>query len=505
MDGYAYGDCSHMTRLAGTARWLAIVVMVGAMLSGCDQDPSPGRLKNDLESALTTTVPAGLLTLQSAEIVGIARPESVTTRGERVVHFVATVRLNRDTAFSTWDQYGAAALADAFGAMPDEIGGITARGNTTGDILTIPGTATYEYDASGAPEPWRLRAFHAAPGQSFAAPSSLQYLGNLVAIAGTVPETWKLIAENLTWPPTRALALVARTKGGFALAGGVPGSDGWKVVEALRRSQPDSHPIVNLVADGPIESLRLARDKTATAVIIDSDTAALAAAGSGIFAASGPYENLRAVASLYPKPIHVIVGENSRVNSVADLRDKRIVIVASNSGTTQAAEDVLRAHRLPSTLPETTISHALPEAMDALAAGTIDAIVTAVAAPYGAIAATAMDHPFRLLSLDSDAIALLTSGETHYIALSIPGRTYRGQQNAVATVAVAAILAADRDVRVTEVNALLQSVFGPVDYLRLGSAAGIMISPNTAQLGLPLPLHPGAEAFFKTSSAAPSN
>jgi TRAP transporter TAXI family solute receptor len=481
-------------------RWLFIAFLM-LPLSACDNGPAFERIASDLETALAAAAPPGLLSLQTVDVTEIRRAGGENARGQRTVRFAAHVRANRDTSFAAWDEYNAATLAAALGAQPSQIGGL-GRTNKAGDLLTIPGAAIYSHGGA-ADNAWRFRGFVTAKEPSSRAPSGFAMLRSLVATAGVKSAAWKIVSHHLHWPPTRALALVTRAADGVAIAAGPAGSDRWKVAEALQRQDNQTAAVFNMPAADSVESIRRVRDGTATAAIVDSDTAILASTGTYAFASAGAYPGLRAAASLFPKPVHVIVNADSKVNSVADLRGKRTLVVTSTPGTTRVAVDVLRAHRLPMSDVRNLTVPSIADAMVALAVGNVDAVIVAAAIPQPAMIEAAPGHRFRLLSLDSDAIALLTTGETHYVALSIPSRSYPGQQSSIATVAVTALVVADHATPPDEINRLLATMLGPVDYFKLGSSAGALISTRTAELGIPLPLHPGAETFFNARAATP--
>jgi len=70
----------------------------------------------------------------------------------------------------------------------------------------------------------------------------------------------------------------------------------------------------------------------------------LAAAGEGAFARGGPLATLRALASLFPEPVHLVVPARSEIRRVADLRGKRVAVGLPDSGTHHTGLAVLQAH-----------------------------------------------------------------------------------------------------------------------------------------------------------------
>jgi TRAP transporter TAXI family solute receptor len=228
-----------------------------------------------------------------------------------------------------------------------------------------------------------------------------------------------------------------------------------------------------------------------------ADEAALAAAGEGPFERDGTFPDLRALASLFPEQIHVLVMATSPVASVADLYGKRVAIVSGEPVALREAGDVLRAHRVPlSALAKPAAELPMDEALDALARGEQDAVILTAAVPSPALRNFVVASAIRFLPLDADAVALMTTGNSNYVAVTIPAQSYPGQGKPIATVGVTAMLVSTERVPAAETEGLLRQVFADVDFMRLGHPMGAMIKPSTARKGLTLPLHTGAEAFY---------
>ena len=66
-----------------------------------------------------------------------------------------------------------------------------------------------------------------------------------------------------------------------------------------------------LVTRGGEENLRLLRDGKVSLALAQGDAALEAYEGKGSFAGDGPHPALRAVGSLYPEPVHVLVRADS--------------------------------------------------------------------------------------------------------------------------------------------------------------------------------------------------
>ena len=61
----------------------------------------------------------------------------------------------------------------------------------------------------------------------------------------------------------------------------------------------------------------------------------------------GPQSHVRVIASLFSEQVHLVVAANSKINSVADLKGKRVSLGSDGSGVGITAREILAAWRLP--------------------------------------------------------------------------------------------------------------------------------------------------------------
>ena len=84
----------------------------------------------------------------------------------------------------------------------------------------------------------------------------------------------------------------------------------------------------------------------------------------------------------------------------------------------------------------------------------------------------------------------------------LPPSTYPGQSEPVPTVAVTALLTAGAGLPGADVERILTALFDRIDFVGAGSAAGSLIARQTAEVGLTIPMHPAAVAFFGETAAS---
>lgn len=228
-----------------------------------------------------------------------------------------------------------------------------------------------------------------------------------------------------------------------------------------------------------------------------SDVAYWAFTGTGTMDGQPPAEKLRAIAALFPEHIHLVAMADSGINSVADLAGKRVSLDEPGSGTRVDAILILQAYGL-STDSVTAESLKPDAASDALRNGQIDAFFFVGGYPTGAIVELASSVDVKLVPIDGEGAATLTEEFGFFSVSDIPDGTYEGVA-ATTTVAVGAqwITSSDEDEElIYQITAALWND-NTRRLLDVGHAKGASINKETALDGIGIPLHPGAERFYR--------
>jgi hypothetical protein len=223
----------------------------------------------------------------------------------------------------------------------------------------------------------------------------------------------------------------------------------------------------------------------------------LAYAGKGPFT-RGKVGNLRAIAKLYPEYLHVVVRGDLPIRSFADLRGRRVGLDTDGSGTRIMAQAVLPQVGLK--LGDmTTRAITVSGAADQMRAGRIDAFAFTSGIPAESILRLADDTPLRLLSISPAIAARITkSGRPGLYSSTIPANIY-GDNPATPTVATDALWVVAAEVDSDLVYQLVRSLWHPNNrrLLDAGHPVGRSMQPDAALNGLTIPLHPGAERYYR--------
>lgn len=208
-----------------------------------------------------------------------------------------------------------------------------------------------------------------------------------------------------------------------------------------------------------------------------------------------PLDKLRAVASIYPNFIQIVARADANVNSLADLKGKRISVGAPRSGTELNARAILRAAGL--TYNDFSKVEYLPfgESVELMKNRQLD--VTLQSAGLGVAALRDLSTAVKVNFVPIPADVVEKVGDSAYRAATLPANTYDGQSADVPTASINNLLVTHSDVADDIVYAMTKGVFENLERLANSHSAARQIRIEHALDGLPLPLHPGAERFYR--------
>ena len=228
-----------------------------------------------------------------------------------------------------------------------------------------------------------------------------------------------------------------------------------------------------------------------------SDVAYWAYTGTGTMEGKEPAKDLRTIAALFQEHIHLVALKKSNINSVKDLKGKRVSLDEPGSGTYVDAKLILESNGL-STSDVKAEALKGKAATDALRNGKVDAIFVVAGYPTGAIVELASAVDIKLVPIDGAGAKALTSKYGFFSESPIPSGTYEGVDQ-VNTVAVGAqwFTSAKEDSEL--IYQITKALWNKESrkLMDVGHAKGKTITPDTALSGVGVPLHPGAEKFYK--------
>jgi hypothetical protein len=292
-------------------------------------------------------------------------------------------------------------------------------------------------------------------------------------VAGTYYPIGGLIADIISSPPGARPC----DKGGSC---GVPG------LVAIAQSSNGSVANVNAIKSGELES-----------GFVQSDVAYWAYTGTGVFEGQGKVENLRAIANLYPESIHVVAREGAGIETIADLAGKRVSLDEPGSGTLVDARIILEAYGLSEDDIEAEYIKPSP-AVAKIRDNQLDAFIIVAGYPTGSVVELSSSVGADLVPVDGAEVDALLEQYEFFARDVIPAGTYEGIDE-TKTISVGAQWVVGAEVDEELVYGITKALWheNARALLDAGHAKGAAITLETALDGIGIPLHPGAERYYR--------
>ena len=244
------------------------------------------------------------------------------------------------------------------------------------------------------------------------------------------------------------------------------------------------------------DNLRQIAAGDAHIALAQNDASFYAFTATEVWADEEPITGLRALMALHPEPVQIVVPDGSGIYSVADLAGRRVSVGDVGSGVEANSKQVLGAYGI--TFDDIGVFNlGVGPSADAMRDGAIDAFFFTAIAPTAAIMELGSHQDIRLLSISDAVIDYLTSNFAFYARYYLDDFHYTFLTERVQTVTVHAQLIAhldlDEEIVYTIVSTLMAERAAVID----GHRAGNYIQEQHSAHNVSIPLHPGAERFFR--------
>ena len=245
-----------------------------------------------------------------------------------------------------------------------------------------------------------------------------------------------------------------------------------------------------------VANMQLIRDGKADIAFTLSDTAYDAVQGKGATFTDKKVD-AKALAVLYTNFTHIIAKDGAGINTVADLKGKRVSVGAAASGTEIIANRILEAYGID---PATGISRerlGIADSANALRDSKIDAFFWSGGLPTAQVADLANAMKLKFIEHQDATKKMADKYGPFYFDIKIPKGTYK-LENDVTASGVANILAVPSSMDAALARAVLTTMFDGKADLELVHAEARNLKLETAVEGSPIDYHPGAIDFYKS-------
>jgi TRAP transporter TAXI family solute receptor len=209
------------------------------------------------------------------------------------------------------------------------------------------------------------------------------------------------------------------------------------------------------------------------------------------------HKNLRSVMAIYPELLAFVTRADSGINSIADMKGKKINVDVPGSGTRLTVElimdafgvkksDLLLASELKST-----------EGPNMLKDKKIDGYFGMFGHPTANIKDASNSLPINIVPITGPIIDKLVEKYPYYASGSISGKLYKGVTKDVPTLGVKAVLVSSTNLDNTAVYVVTKAILNNfVEFKKLHPAYKYITKKSLLD-GLSAPQHEGAKKAFK--------
>lgn len=243
-----------------------------------------------------------------------------------------------------------------------------------------------------------------------------------------------------------------------------------------------------------VENLNLLQQGRGEIAFALGDSVMNAWAGNTEAGFPGKLDKLRAIAAIYPNYVQIVASKESGITDLAGLKGKSLSVGAPASGTELNARAIFAAAGM--SYDDLGKLEYLPfgESVELIKNRQLDATLQSAGLGVASIKDLAISLPTNVVAVPA---AVAESMGAPFIAATIPAGTYEGQTADVPTVAITNILVTHDGVSDEVAYQMTKQLFENLDEMVAAHAAARAIEASKGAQGLPIPLHPGAERYYK--------
>jgi TRAP transporter TAXI family solute receptor len=249
-----------------------------------------------------------------------------------------------------------------------------------------------------------------------------------------------------------------------------------------------------------VDNMKLIRDGKADVAFTLADTAFDAVNGSGSFAPPEKKADAKALAVLYSNLTHLVVKDGAGINTVPDLKGKRVSVGSAGSGTEVIANRTFEAYGMDPAKDIDRQRLGAQDSANALRDGKVDAFFFSGGLPVPAVLDLSTGMKIKLLDLSDSIQKMVTKYGNFYFPIKIPKTTYNTAADVMVS-GVANLLVVPSSFDPALAQAILATMFdNKTDLVKVHVAANDL-TLETATVGSPIDFHQGAIEYYKSKNA----
>ena len=264
-----------------------------------------------------------------------------------------------------------------------------------------------------------------------------------------------------------------------------------QAISTLVDKYADGLTMVPVVTGGSVQNPKLVNKGEVDIAITNNNLSVLANKGVAMYKKDGKM-NLRAIGSLHFSVLHMMTLKSSSINTIADLKGKRVAMGPAGGGTTPFLKQVLGLHGM--TLKDIVPSFlSYNDGFAQLADGNVDAAFALSGYPSGAVMQARVTKELKFIKLADMKKAL--AKYKNYNEVVLPKSVYKTPEDG-RVLGVKNMLITDVKADPGKIYKITKAIYEHLGEFKKINAYAKQIDPSET-LQLKIPLHPGAARHFK--------
>ena len=208
------------------------------------------------------------------------------------------------------------------------------------------------------------------------------------------------------------------------------------------------------------------------------------------------FTSLRMVVAVNGTDVYLVVPANSPIKSYADVKGKRIGMGGPGSTVANTAQLLLDEHGVTKK-DFKPYYFTYKEIVDGIQDGSLDGGIVAGGYPISAYSELSTQKAMRIVPADEGVLKKIIASHPYYYRNVVKAKSYKGLDQDTTIMGFAGGLWALSSVSNDYVYRLIKNLFEHKDEFYSIHSAAKEITHENALTGLSVPLHPGAEKYYK--------
>lgn len=248
------------------------------------------------------------------------------------------------------------------------------------------------------------------------------------------------------------------------------------------------------VTGGALENPKLIYEKQCEIGITNANLAYFALEGEEMYQGNKMDNLSQLFSGMSPGVFQVVTKENSPINSIADLKGKRVAVGPQGGTGLAVIPPIFEVYGL--TMDDIIPSYiSYQDGCDGLVSGNVDASIVMSAMPATAISNVAVNHKLKVIGIDDAALTKLLNEYSYFVEKDILADTYNTGSDEK-TVAIPNMMLVTKELDEQTVYDITKAIFENLDVIHSAHPTGKAIQLENAPKEV-IPLHPGAVKYYK--------